>query len=212
MGPAAVLPVRMKPDVLAGIEYQNAAYARGEYLIAVTGHRPDKLGGYGPPTPLRRWVRRELRGTMQLLGGSFFQDPPLKPLAVISGMALGVDQDWAEIAVRLGVPFIAAVPFEGQERKWRPEQQKYYRELLAKAREVVVVSPGGYSIEAMHARNRWMVHACNALVSVWDGSPGGTGSCVNYATWEAGKGSWGGPHLRIDPRDYPQLVAQGLAE
>ena len=33
----------------------------------------------------------------------------------------------------------------------------------------------------MMMRNRHMVERCDLLLSVWDGSPGGTGSTVHYA-------------------------------
>jgi uncharacterized phage-like protein YoqJ len=39
----------------------------------------------------------------------------------------------------------------------------------------------------MHARNAWMVDQCEALLAVWDGTPGGTSGCVNYAKSTAKK-------------------------
>ena len=38
-----------------------------------------------------------------------------------------------------------------------------------------------YSKELMQKRNKYMVDKSNAVVSVWNGSPGGTGNCVKYA-------------------------------
>lgn len=170
--------------------FANRAYRAGEQVIAVTGHRPDKLGGYGEHSRLRLWVRACLREEMVLWALR-------KTTVFLSGMALGVDTDWARAAVELGYPFVAVVPFEGQDRVWRPEQQATYRELLGKAREVIVVSDGGYTPEAMKKRNTWMVKAASAVVAVWDGSSGGTGHCVNEARHHGTFVS------RIDPRDFP---------
>jgi uncharacterized phage-like protein YoqJ len=105
----------------------------------------------------------------------------LQPDKAISGMALGVDQWAVEVCIDLGLPFTAAIPFEGQEAIWPPASQILYQQLLAQAAEKVVVCPGGYSPEKMLVRDCWMVDRCDKLVSVWDGTSGGTGHTVNYA-------------------------------
>jgi uncharacterized phage-like protein YoqJ len=105
----------------------------------------------------------------------------LKPEKVITGMALGVDQWAAMIAYKLGIPFLAAIPFENQESKWPEKSQKTYRLLRKLAAEEVIVSEGGYSIDKMQTRNVWMVDNSDKLIAVWDGTKGGTGNCVEYA-------------------------------
>jgi len=144
-------------------------------IVAFTGHRPDKLGGYKLPNPTYLYVCQEIDKALR----------ELKPEKVISGMALGVDQWAANIAHKLGIPFVAAVPFEGQESAWPQASQKTYRSLIKLATERVVVNEGGYAAWKMQTRNEWMVDRCDQLIAVWDGSPGGTGNCVNYARSKA---------------------------
>lgn len=139
--------------------------------MAGTGHRPDKIGGYDYYNPQRVWIRERIRTALV----------DLHATKTISGMALGVDQDLAQVSIDLAIPFIAALPFVGQESRWPKSSQDYYEWLLERADEVVVVSPGGYAAYKMQVRNKWMVDHANALVSVWDGSPGGTGNCMTYA-------------------------------
>lgn len=142
--------------------------------IMVTGHRPDKIGGYDKSNPVRVALRAAMRERLLAL----------KPEVAISGMALGIDQDFAWICVDEEIPFIAAVPFGGQESMWPKQSQDSYRMLLALAREVVYVSDPGYSKEKMFIRNEWMVDHVGddgVVLAVWDGSSGGTGSCVSYA-------------------------------
>lgn len=141
-------------------------------IVAFTGHRPNKIGGYKLPNPTYNYICQQIEKTLQ----------ELKPEKIISGMALGVDQWAANIAVKLGIPFLAAVPFEGQEGAWPEVSQKVFHKLLDKAAEVVIVSPGGYAAPKMQIRNEWMVDHCDKLIAVWDGTPGGTGNCVTYAT------------------------------
>lgn len=142
-------------------------------IIAGTGHRPDKLGGYGPHTTLRvlRFAEAYLREA--------------KPTIVISGMAQGWDMAMAQAAINLSIPFWAYVPFEGQEQVWPSATKLYYKELLRRAEHVVVCSSGGYRPAAMHHRNQRMIDDCDHLVALWDGSQGGTSNAVTYAIFSA---------------------------
>lgn len=109
-------------------------------------------------------------------------------------MALGVDQWAAEICTDLGIPWTAAVPFEGQERKWPSASQQKYRALISKASSIHIVCDPGYAPWKMQARNEWMVDRCGLLIAVWDGTDGGTANCVRYAE------SVGRRIERINPR------------
>lgn len=140
-------------------------------IVAFTGHRPAKLGGYKIPNPIYKFVYKQIEATLL----------SLKPDKVISGMALGVDQWAAVIAYRNSIPFLAAIPFEGQESAWPAESQRAFNLLRNAASEEVIVSPGGYAAYKMQVRNEWMVDHCDKLIAIWDGTPGGTGNCVNYA-------------------------------
>lgn len=138
-------------------------------IIAATGHRPNKLGGYGADaaTKLRAIARAHLQEKA--------------PDSVIIGMALGWDQAVGWAAIELGIYAHAAIPFAGQEKAWPIESQAAYWALLERCASRTVVFPGGYCAYAMQLRNEWMVDRCNRLMAMWDGSPGGTANCVKYA-------------------------------
>lgn len=140
-------------------------------VVSFSGHRPDKLGGYKIPNPVFRSVCEKIEIALQ----------DIKPNKAISGMALGVDQWAASICIKLGIPFVAAVPFKSQESKWPKESQKIYNLILSKASEVVIVCDGEYSSHKLQIRNEWMVDNCNKLIAVYNGTPGGTKNCVEYA-------------------------------
>lgn len=139
-------------------------------FIAATGHRPRKLGGYD----------EAIYHLLVLLAVEYLKDQ--KPDKTISGMALGWDQAFTEASISLGIPFIAAVPFKGQEKMWPGESQKFYYSLLKKANEIVYVSDGEYSPKLMQVRNEWMVDHSDKICALWDGTYGGTANCVRYAT------------------------------
>lgn len=145
-------------------------------ILAVTGHRPDKLGGWHIPNPTFEEVVKRMDVALMAL----------RPEIVITGMSLGVDQWMAELCIENDIPFWAAVPFQGQESVWPDHSKARYHELLAHAAKIHIISPGPYERHKMHIRNRWMVKNCNTLLAVWDGSSGGTSNCVNTA-YELGR-------------------------
>lgn len=140
-------------------------------IIAFTGHRPDKLGGYEMPNPTSRWVCWCIQEELERL----------KPSSAISGMAQGVDQWAAQICINLKIPFIAAIPFSGQEKLWPELAVRRWRWLLGNAEQIVTVCQGDYSAQKMQKRNEWMVDHCDKLLAVWDGTTGGTANCIRYA-------------------------------
>lgn len=138
--------------------------------IAATGHRPDKLGGYGEAA-----YERLFQMAFNTLG-------LLQPNIIISGMALGWDTAVAEAAIMLDIPLHAYLPFAGQESQWPRASQVFYRNLLDQATRVVECSPPGFSARKMQTRNVCMVRDCTLLLGLYDGSSdGGTANCVRYA-------------------------------
>lgn len=141
-------------------------------ILAITGHRPNKLGGYTQPNPVSNAVMLKLADSLKIL----------KPELVLSGMALGVDQWAAQLCSEMGIPFDAVIAFEGYDAKWPMQSQLWYHELLKRARRVINLSPGPYRPSLLHYRNHWLVDNSHALLAVWDGLPGsGTAACVEYA-------------------------------
>lgn len=163
-------------------------------IVAFTGHRPDKLGSWDPLHPVVTQVRRALRDA---LAANW-------PLYAISGMALGVDTWAAETCLELGIPFVAALPCDSWGEQWPIFARARQEKLLAKAKEIHIISPGPYKPWKMQRRNEWMVDHCNLLLSVWDGGSGGTKNCLMYAA-EVGRDvkqlAW-----RLSPPAEPQAL------
>ncbi len=140
--------------------------------IAITGHRPSKLGNdYDLVSPLIKKIKAKLQDIID----------ELHPDYMISGMALGIDTLWALLAIENDIKLICAIPFVGQENVWAKKSKELYYDVLKKARYSEVVSRGGYSPMKLQIRNEWMVNSCDVLIAVWDGSTGGTFNCITYA-------------------------------
>jgi uncharacterized phage-like protein YoqJ len=139
-------------------------------ILSVTGHRPDKLGGY----------RKSVTERLQTV--AYISLAKLKPSLVLVGMANGWDQAIAWAAVNAHVPFMAYIPFHGQEKMWPRKSQASYHELLDYAQEVVVCSPGGYAPQKLHIRNHRIVDESMEVLALWNGvNQGGTAACLEYA-------------------------------
>lgn len=142
-----------------------------KFVVAGTGHRPPRLKlGYDSESRhlLREFAREQLRS--------------IEPTEVVSGMAQGWDQALAEAALELNIPFVAAVPFKGQEKKWPTEAQKIFRGILERAVLVQVVCDGSYAPWKFVRRDHWMADRCDGLLALWDGGrSGGTWGTVDYA-------------------------------
>lgn len=138
-------------------------------ILAGTGHRPDKLGGYGKEAAqhLRAVATKALKY--------------MNPDAVISGMALGWDTALAQAALTLRINLIAAIPFEGQEKMWPEESRLMYKKIISRADDVRYICDPGYAPWKMQRRNEWMVDHSHGVIALWDGSEGGTGNCIRYA-------------------------------
>ena len=173
------------------------------YKIAFTGQRPEKLPTGDGRIALQAEIANALKRALAKYGESH-------QVVAITGGAQGIDTDAAREAYKLKIPYIVAIPFEGQSSKWETEAQERYQkmcrlangeiaQLLAKNGErvrggAVYISEGGYEYAKYGKRDRWMVDHCDALIAVYDGSPSGTGKTYDYA-----KGI-GKPVLRINPK------------
>lgn len=139
-------------------------------ILAGTGHRPDKLGGYG----------RDIAQRLVKVAGEYLEE--LKPDTIISGMALGWDMALAAAAMKQDIEWWAYVPFRGQEKMWPEQSRKIYYELLGRAHAVHIICEGGYHPSKMQIRNERMVDHAAHILALWNGdAQGGTWNCVNYA-------------------------------
>lgn len=140
--------------------------------LAVTGHRPDKLGGYSDSV---------FEKLTQLAVNELSRFNPA-PSIVYTGMALGWDQAVAQACISLELPFFAAIPFKGQESRWPQQSQKRYRELLDQASDYKILYPHNAGEIWMFAeRNEYMVDKCNHLLALFNGTKGGTFITYGYA-------------------------------
>ena len=155
--------------------------------IAITGHRPKSLNNeYDGTGPMSIWIKKEINKVLDKQG----------PTMLISGMALGVDMLFAEIAIERELDLLAAIPCKGQEKVWTKKSQDRYNKILSYDNCSKVYVNENYSVWAMQKRNEYMVDKSNLLIACWDGTVGGTCNAVQYAK-KVNK-----EIIRINPQDF----------
>ncbi len=135
-------------------------------IVAITGHRPEKL-----PTDTEALVDQVTKVLKNI-----------KPTMVHIGMAAGADLMVGLICKNEGIPYTAVRPWAGHIA--RVEDRALYEEVMSGAHTVVntndsISYPGVGSYEV---RNRYMVDHSDLVLAIWDGGKkGGTWRAVSYA-------------------------------
>lgn len=134
--------------------------------IAVTGHRTARL--QNKQEEVREWIKEQLINLKACY----------KDIELLDGMAKGVDQIAALVAINLGIPVKCYFPYKHK----LSELESY---IAAVAEEI----DWGYDeYPGKHAyieRDRRMVDDCDVLLVVWDGKEeGGTYYTYEYAKQE----------------------------
>lgn len=146
-------------------------------VICVTGHRPNKLYGYNLID--KRYLE------LKELFKKFLKEQNCKE--AITGMALGVDTIFALAVIELkeegfDISLHCAVPCFNHTSAWfNKEDIKRYNDILEKADIKKIVTEAPYAPYVMQKRNEYMVNNADMVLSVHDGSKGGTYNCVLYA-------------------------------
>ncbi|HDR4736827.1 TPA: DUF1273 family protein [Bacillus cereus] len=148
--------------------------------IALTGHRPGKLGGYDYYSPLNLSIATKLREYL------LFHLRQGKQVHAISGMALGADTIFALVALKLkkqgyAVILESAIPCTAHASQWPKPSQEQWKSIVEQADVVTYVSKLLYKPYLMQKRNEYMVNQCDELIAIFDGTKGGTANCIDYA-------------------------------
>ena len=122
----------LEGDTPASASASHIASSDNVHTVAIFGHRPPELGGYGENSTTM-FVRRRL---IELLRAKLEMHPDIQ---VMTGLGLGAEMLAAEAAAAAAVPYIAVIAFEGLERRWPDATQKRYTELLEGARSIITV-------------------------------------------------------------------------
>lgn len=167
--------------------------------IGVSGHRPNRLGGYDWDNQYNKAIRSYFRDVLTEL----LEQSVDEKYTVISGMALGFDQFIADVVVQLkekykGRLFLeAAIPFYNQHTVWQEHDVSRYQYLLDNvdslfyvdslpSYEIEEVPQREYHVKKLFKRNEYIVDTMDFGLALYNGSSeGGTASFIKYAEKKA---------------------------
>lgn len=145
-------------------------------IIVGTGHRPEKITD-------RNWLLHQISLFYTLEDAE----------KIIQGCAAGADLLFARAAYVLGIPYVAAKPWENHKSRmggssgFKNDDATVYDLMMEHASEVVNVTgavdyPGPW---AYFKRNEWMVDQITPetgiVLAAWNGEKSGTSRTVEYA-------------------------------
>lgn len=151
-------------------------------IVSFTGHRPDKISAWrGAPERTELAIRkRTAEAILELAreGATTF----------MSGMAPGFDLWAADEVLRLRaegqigaeVRLVLAVPYPSFERSFGVEYRPLYEYIMARADEVVYVSPG-YHHGCYQRRNAFLADGADVVLAYYEGTEGGTRQTMRMA-------------------------------
>jgi hypothetical protein len=139
-------------------------------ILAGTGHRPNRLGGYNATT----------HKNLSLLATTVVHQ--LQPKYGYCGGALGWDIVWGAALMYVGIPYCMALPWPGMGGNWPVGSRSMLHRLMDKADRVHYVSEY-YHRCAYILRDIYMVDNAQGVVSLLDptATTSGTYHTVQYA-------------------------------
>ncbi len=155
-----------------------------EQTICLTGHRPKSLPwGYDESKKSCLRFKEEVRRV-------FVEAIEFGITTFLTGMAEGFDMIGAEILIELrkkhNIKVVAVVPCTMQELKWKPYQQKRYKNILKKCDEVITLSDH-FTPTCMNERNKYMVDHSSICIACWNGKSSGTKNTIRFAKQNGNK-------------------------
>ncbi|MBS6315679.1 DUF1273 domain-containing protein [Porcipelethomonas ammoniilytica] len=150
-----------------------------EKTVCFTGHRPEKLPGYGETE------NASLNVIRSMLYYQIYQSAEEGYKYFISGLARGVDLWAAEYVLEVknrfpDIKLICAKPFAAHGENFKNQDLWSLSNVIEKADELICVSES-YSRDCYRLRNQYMVDRSSKLIAVVDDYKSGTGQTINYA-------------------------------
>jgi len=189
-----------RPGPPGGADEVNGSAVRdrrlpGGRLIAVFGHRPPELGGYGE-TLVAAAVRRRLA---EILEAKAQMHPDL---AVVSGLGLGAEQLGVEAAQEAGVPYVAVQPYPDPDSPWPKASREQYARLLAGADRTVLLERKPPESKqnagaALARRDAWLARQADEALVVWDRTDATLSRLVQQLESRLGDDVW-----VVDPTEF----------
>jgi hypothetical protein len=193
MEPVSVPTPVAETDTESGAAADRAsAKTDGVRKVAILGHRPPEIGGYGK-NPVADGLRRHMKEILAAKATMYDE------VVVLTGLQLGSETLGAEAALEAGVGFVAVLAFPDPSARWPKAAQKHFDDLIDQAADVVVLDkevPGtGIQVaKSFGRRDLWLQDQASEAIVVWDGGSNGVEKQLRAFEKALGEDVW-----RLEP-------------
>lgn len=127
--------------------------------IGIIGPRPYSLGGHDWNNP----IRLRLISLYEEIILSY-RTSKTKPVG-LTGLSLGVEQDFARACINTKTNYICYLPYEEQEKNWFGTNNEYY-DMLEHAEDTELLNRGLYSPRKMLTKQKFIINNSDILICV----------------------------------------------
>jgi uncharacterized phage-like protein YoqJ len=150
------------------------------YKVCVSGHRP-KYWNYDKD------ITYEINEILESETKEIVKRVYKKDLIFMSGLAIGVDTIWSEIAMKNDIRLHGYIPCLSQDSRWKKEDKIKYSIIKGYCELTYLMYNGAYdeaknnNFNCMNERNKYMVEHCDEAVVIWNGiKKSGTYNFIKY--------------------------------
>lgn len=126
------------------------------------GGRPASIGGHDPTNPIRSNINLQIYKILQE------QIKKHELILGLTGLTIGVEQDFAEICLNLKIDFNVYLAYEQMSKKWGnlPHIKEKYDYLLSKALNTIVLNKTTYSPVKNYNKNLILIREADLVIYV----------------------------------------------
>ncbi len=137
--------------------------AREVLRVGVLGPRPSNLDGHDPQNAKRVFIRNEICKILSEYQKRY------KAIVGLTGLALGVEQDFAQVCIDCRIDYVTYLPYAEQENGWEKlgtNVLTHYQSLLNKSHQVLSVAEGKYSPKKIIAKKQKIIKDSDVMIFV----------------------------------------------
>lgn len=134
--------------------------------IGIIGPRSNSLGGHDKDNKTRTFVKKQICNIF-----SEYNKSGDKVILGITGLGLGVEQDFAEMCIEYKNDYVVYLPFEDQESLWidlPSDITDNYKFLLKHAFKTQILSEGSYSPKKIATKHSKVIRESDLIIIVND--------------------------------------------
>lgn len=131
--------------------------------VAIIGPRSYSIGGHDVSDGVRGEIFQYIKATLE----NYVDKYP--NVIGLTGLGLGVDQDFVLACNALGVSYIAYVPYSEQGKKWDKLPQSFitdYDKYLEDAHQKTILSEGNYSPKKVFQKNIRLIKEADVIIYI----------------------------------------------